>query len=95
MIVTNEPGVYREGEYGIRTENTMRAVDYIENVFGRFMRFETFSYCPIDLDGIDADMLTADEVEWLNGYHDTVYRKLAPVLSAEERGWLAEAARKI
>ena len=95
MIVTNEPGVYREGEYGIRTENTMRAVDYIENVFGRFMRFETFSYCPIDLDGIDVAMLTADEIEWLNGYHDTVYRKLAPVLSAEERGWLAEAARKI
>ncbi|MDR1560064.1 MAG: aminopeptidase P family N-terminal domain-containing protein [Clostridiales bacterium] len=95
MIITNEPGVYREGEYGIRTENTMKAVKHTKNEFGQFMKFEVFSYCPIDLDGIDSDMLTSGEKDWLNNYHSTVYEKLSPDLSPEERVWLAAATRAI
>jgi len=95
MIVTNEPGVYREGEYGIRTENTMQVVNHTENAFGRFMRFRTMSYCPIDLEGIVPEMLTSDEKKWLNEYHKTVREKLNPHLLPEEREWLACATNEI
>jgi len=95
MIVTNEPGVYREGEYGIRTENTMQVVNHTENDFGRFMKFRTISYCPIDLEGIIPEMLTLEEKKWLNEYHETVREKLNPHLLPEEREWLASATKKI
>ncbi|MDR2648456.1 MAG: aminopeptidase P family protein [Clostridiales bacterium] len=95
MIITNEPGVYREGEYGVRTENTMKVVKYQDNEFGEFMKFETFSYCPIDLQGVDAGMLTSYEKDWLNNYHKMVYEKLSLRLPAAERAWLAEATRSI
>jgi len=95
MIVTNEPGVYREGEYGIRTENTMQVVNHTENAFGRFMKFRTISYCPIDLEGIIPEMLTSDEKKWLNGYHETVRERLNPHLLPEERKWLACATEEV
>jgi len=95
MIVTNEPGVYREGEYGIRIENTMQVVKHTENAFGRFMRFRTMSYCPIDLEGIVPEMLTLDEKKWLNEYHKTVREKLNPHLLPEEREWLASATEEM
>jgi len=95
MIITNEPGVYIEGEYGIRTENTMKVTKYKENEFGRFMKFETISYCPIDRGGIITDMLTPDEKNWLNRYHKTVYDKLNQYLPPMERDWLAEATREL
>ena len=95
MIITNEPGAYIDGEYGIRTENTMKVAKYNENEFGRFMKFETISYCPIDIDGIITDMLTTDEKNWLNRYHKTVYDKLNQYLQPTEREWLAEATREI
>ena len=88
MVVTNEPGVYREGEYGIRTENTLRVVEHKENAFGKFLRFETFSYCPIDRELIEPSMLTEEEKNWLSAYHSTVYKNLSPILTDEERDWL-------
>ena len=95
MLITNEPGVYIEGEYGIRTENNMRVVSRAENEFGRFMAFETYTYCPVDLDGIDVNMLTPEEIDWLNTYHETTYQRLSPYLSQDEREWLAGATKKI
>ena len=95
MIITNEPGVYIEGEYGIRTENTMKVVKYIENEFGIFMRFKTISYCPVDLSGLEPDMLTTDERNWLNEYHKTVYAKLSPHLLPREIDWLYENTKEI
>ncbi|MDR1913137.1 MAG: aminopeptidase P family protein [Clostridiales bacterium] len=91
MIVTNEPGVYREGEYGIRTENTMLIEDDLTNEFGKFLRFKTISYCPIDLAGVEVNMLDDSERAWLNDYHRTVYEKLSPRLTETECSWLAQA----
>ncbi len=88
MILTNEPGIYREGKHGIRTENTLLLVDDYENEYGRYMKFDTISYCPIDIDGIDAGMLTQPEKDWLNSYHSEVYDKLSPYLNKEEQEWL-------
>jgi len=95
MIITDEPGVYIDGVYGIRTENIMKVVNYMENGFGRFMKFEVFSYCPVDLNGVDTDMLTSEEIEWLNDYHEKVYKKLSPLLTPDERDWLSEVTKKI
>ncbi|MDR1533321.1 MAG: aminopeptidase P family protein [Clostridiales bacterium] len=95
MIITDEPGVYIEGEYGIRTENTLKVVEHVTNAFGRFLKFEVISYCPIDLNGIDAGLLDEGERRWLNDYHALVYQRLAPHLTASEQLWLAEATRAI
>ncbi|MBL4932131.1 aminopeptidase P family protein [Clostridium paridis] len=95
MIITNEPGIYREGKHGIRTENMMVACEDIKTEFGKFMKFEAITYCPIDLDGIDKDMLTENEIKWINNYHKDVYLKLAPKLTQEEREWLKEQTRNI
>lgn len=95
MILTNEPGIYREGEHGVRTENTMLVVDDIETEYGKFMKFDIISYCPIDLDAIIPDMLTPEEKNWLNSYHSKVYEKLSPLLNEEERNWLRHETRTI
>ncbi|MDR3239163.1 MAG: aminopeptidase P family protein [Clostridiales bacterium] len=95
MIVTNEPGVYRESQYGIRTENTLAVEEDRETEFGRFLKFRTISYCPIDLEGIDASMLNAEEKNWLNRYHAMTREKLSPCLKPEERVWLENATRAI
>lgn len=88
MILTNEPGVYKEGKHGIRTENTLVVKPYKETEFGKFLKFETISYCPIDLKGVKFELLTDDEKNWLNEYHNMVYTKLKPYLSEEEVNWL-------
>lgn len=88
MLTTNEPGVYKEGQWGIRTENTCLVEKDIETRDGQFMKFKTVSYCPIDLAGIDFDMLSASELEWLNQYHQMVYDKLSPFLDEDEKKWL-------
>ena len=88
MILTNEPGIYLEGQYGIRIENMMVVAEAEKTEFGQFMEFETITYCPIDLAGIDKELLTKQEIEWLNDYHQQVYTKLAPYLNEEERVWL-------
>lgn len=88
MILTNEPGIYLEGQYGIRIENMMVVVEAEKTEFGQFMEFEAITYCPIDLAGIDKELLTKQEIQWLNDYHQEVYTKLAPYLDEEERAWL-------
>lgn len=96
MILTNEPGIYREGSHGIRTENIMLVVeDEKSDEFGEFYRFETMSYCPIDLDGIDKELLTEGEKEWLNSYHEETYNKLSPFLTDEEKEFLKNVTRAI
>lgn len=96
MILTNEPGIYREGKHGIGTENIMLVVpDKKDEEFGEFYKFETMSYCPIDLKGIDVNLLTEDEKGWLNDYHKETYEKLSPFLNDEEKQFLNEETKAI
>ncbi len=88
MIITVEPGIYKEGKYGIRTENTVVVKEDEKTEFGQFLKFETISYCPIDIDGINVDMLEEKEKSWLNEYHKEVYNKLSPHLADETKAWL-------
>lgn len=90
MLMTNEPGIYTEGKHGIRTENMMVVVKDEETEYGQFMKFETITYCPIDLAGVDETLLTESELKWLNEYNRMVYTKLSPYLSVEEKEWLAQ-----
>ncbi len=95
MITTDEPGVYLEGEYGIRIENELLCVEDEKNEYGQFLRFEPLTLCPIDRDGIDPALMSAKERGWLNDYHRMVYEQIAPHLNEEERAWLAEYTREI
>lgn len=95
MILTNEPGIYKEGEYGIRTENMMLVAEDEKTDCGQFMRFDIITYCPIDIDGIDVDLLDDEERVWLNDYHRQVYEKLSPYLNDNEKTWLKEATREL
>lgn len=95
MILTNEPGIYKEGKYGIRTENTLVVVKDETTEFGDFYRFDTISYCPIDLNGVVKELLSIEELEWLNNYHETVYNKLSPFMNEEEKEFLQELTRVI
>lgn len=95
MIVTIEPGVYKEGKHGIRIENVAVVEKDINTDSGQFMKFEVLSYCPIDLDGVDVELLTEEERKWLNEYHKEVYEKLSPYLNEEEKEWLKEQTRSI
>ncbi|EOU1752824.1 aminopeptidase P family protein [Clostridium perfringens] len=96
MIITNEPGVYREGKHGIRTENTMVVVkDTYSEEFGEFYKFDTISLCPIDLEGLDISLLNEEEKAWLNNYHKKVYDLLAPYLDEEEKEFLKNETRAI
>ena len=95
MLTSNEPGVYKAGSHGIRTENLMLAVPAGEGMFGGYLRFETVTLCPIDTAGLIREMLTDDEARWLNDYHRTVYEKLAPDLDEGEREWLKKKCKAI
>lgn len=95
MIITIEPGIYKEGKHGIRIENTVVVSKHNETEFGKFLKFDTISYCPIDLEGVDVDMLDSKDKEWLNRYHREVYDKLAPYLNDEVREWLKKETREI
>ena len=96
MIITNEPGVYKEGKHGIRIENTLLVVKDIKSEeFGEFYKFKTISYCPIDLNGVVVEMLTSEEKQWLNDYHEIVFNKLSPYLNEEETNFLREQTRSI
>jgi len=95
MTITNEPGVYKEGKWGIRLENTMTAQKDFANENGTFMSFETLSFCPIDLKGIDKSWLDDCEIKWLNEYHAKTYEKLAPFMNDEEKAWLKEETKAI
>lgn len=91
MTVTNEPGIYRAGKYGIRTENTMLTVPSRKTDFGEFYKFEQLTLCPINTETILWGMLSSEEISWLDEYHETVYSKLSPLLSDEEKQWLRNA----
>lgn len=88
MIVTNEPGIYRDHAYGIRTENMMLTTPAMTTVYGDFYQFETLTLCYIDITPVLREMMTEEEIAWLNDYHKMVYEKLSPHLSDEEKGWL-------
>ena len=91
MTVTDEPGVYLEGRFGVRTENTLLIIPAEETESGKFLQFEPLTLCPIDLRPIIQEMLNDEEKEWLNQYHVTVYAKLSPYLEPSETAWLRQA----
>src|SRR5690606_23964018 len=89
MITSIEPGLYREGQYGIRIENLVLSTRHEDTAFGPFMAFETLTLCYIETSLIDKSYLDDKHVNWLNAYHGMVYERLAPHLNEEERQWLA------
>ena len=95
MTVTDEPGLYLAGKFGVRIENTLLIKDYMESDFGKFLQMESLTLCPIDTAPIDVDMLLPEELTWLNSYHAEVYAKLAPYLDEEEQIWLKNATKLI
>lgn len=95
MTVTDEPGLYLEGRFGVRIENTLLIKEDVETAFGKFLQMESLTLCPIDTVPIDVSMLLPEEVEWLDGYHREVFERLAPYLEQEEIEWLAEATRPL
>ncbi|MFV0503291.1 MAG: aminopeptidase P family N-terminal domain-containing protein [Lachnospirales bacterium] len=95
ILVTNEPGLYKEDKYGIRTENTVTVEDFKSTEFGNFYKFRTISYCPIDIDAIDVSMLNSREIKWVNDYHDVVFSKLKDYLDSEEVEFLEVETRRI
>ena len=95
MITTDEPGVYLEGKYGIRTENELVCHKAEKNEYGQFMEFENITYAPIDLDAIAPDLLSAREKKMLNDYHKMVYDTISPYMTAEENEWLKRYTRAI
>ena len=95
MTVTDEPGIYLEGRFGVRIENTLLIVPAGETECGKFLGFETLTLCPIDMRPVMTELLTQDETDWLNCYHQQVYDTLSPHLDEDEREWLRENTRKI
>lgn len=95
MVTSNEPGVYKAGSHGIRTENLVLTVPAGEGMFGKYLKFETLTLCPICRKGVIKELLTAEEIGWLNDYHRTVYEKLSPDLNNDEREWLKEACKAV
>ncbi len=90
MLTSNEPGLYRAGVHGIRCENLVLTVPAFTTEFGRFFRFETMTLFPFDRSLFDTDIMTAEEINWVNGYHAEVYRRLLPLLTPEQGEWLRE-----
>jgi Xaa-Pro aminopeptidase len=95
MLISNEPALYREGEYGIRTENLILCYEDEETDFGQFLRFETMSLCYIDKSLIELSILTPEEKKWLNNYHQNVYDKISPYITDAEKKWLKEKTEQI
>lgn len=95
MLTSNEPGVYKAGSHGIRTENLVLTVPAGEGLFGRYLKFETVTLCPICTRGIVRELLTPTEIDWLNQYHRRVYEQLSPSLDEDERLWLEKACKSI
>ena len=95
MTLTDEPGLYLAGKFGVRIENTILIQDYKETEFGKFLQIESLTLCPIDTTPIDVEMLLPEEIAWLNDYHAEVYARLAPHLDEEEKKWLKNATKAI
>ena len=96
MLTSNEPGVYHEDKYGIRTENLVLTVEHSDSeAFGKFFAFETVTLCYIDLNLVDKDLMNQEEIDWLNDYHQMVFERLSPRLEAEEVEWLRGKTERI
>ena len=95
MITTDEPGIYIEGQYGIRLENELVCCKDEKNSYGQFMHFENITYVPFDLDAVVPQQMTGTERARLNAYHQKVYTVVSPYLEGEELEWLKEATREI
>lgn len=95
MTVTDEPGLYLAGRFGVRTENTLLIKEYQETEFGRFLQFEPLTLCPIDTTPIERNLMTDEEIGWLNQYHRLVWDKLSPLLDGDDLLWLKEATKEI
>ena len=95
MTVTDEPGIYLAGKFGVRIENTLLVTPYKETEFGRFLQFESLTLCPIDTTPVIVDLLTPEEINWLNAYHQRVFDTLSPHLSEDETTWLRTACEPI
>ena len=93
--MSNEPAMYRLGEYGLRTENMMVCLQDESTVFGDFLRFDTLTLCPIDTNAIDKSLLNPEEIEWLNKYHHRVFEELAPRINSELKIFLNELTSPI
>jgi Xaa-Pro aminopeptidase len=96
-VLSNEPGYYKAEEYGIRTENliVVQEDEELSSEEFKFLKFETLTLCPIDLNLVEPSLMTMKEKEWLNDYHKTVYEKLSPHLSDEEKEWLGHETKPI
>ncbi len=95
MLLTDEPGVYREGAYGIRLENMILVDEAFENEFGIFMKFEPMTYCHFERDLMDKKILSEKEKDWINAYHAKVYEKLSPILDQDVASWLKEKTQPL
>lgn len=95
MFTSNEPGFYKEGEYGIRIENLVLTVEGEQTDYGQFLEFETMTLFPIDQSLIDTSLLTRNEINWINDYHTKVEKILSPHLNAEEQAWMKEQCKVI
>ena len=95
MVLSNEPGLYRDGEYGIRIENLMIVQPAMSTQFGDFLKFEIVTVSPIDKNLIDVTLMTNEEISWLNNYHQVVFEKISPFLDEKETAWLKEKCEAI
>ena len=95
MILSDEPGIYREGRHGVRHENLLLVVEAGQNDFGRWLAFETLTLCHFETDALELSLLDRSEIEWLNAYHERVYRTLSPQLPREIADWLREKTRAV
>ena len=95
MTITDEPGIYVAGKFGVRIENTLLIESDQTTDFGSFLKMDSLTLCPIDTTPVDIALLTLEEREWLNAYHERVYIELAPLLNVEEKEWLRKETKKI
>ncbi|WP_426709391.1 aminopeptidase P family protein [Cetobacterium sp. SF1] len=95
MCITIEPGVYKENSHGIRIENTVVVTEAMETEYGKFFKFKNFTLLPIDIESLDIGMLSKNEIDWINNYHEIIFEKVYPKLSETGKKWLREKAKKI
>lgn len=95
MTITDEPGIYLAGEFGVRIENTLLVTNYVQTDFGKFLQMEPLTLCPIDTAPIEMELMTPEEKKWLNDYHRKVFEKLSPWLEEDDKNWLKEATKPL
>ena len=95
MTVTNEPGVYIEGEFGIRIENHIRVMEHSTTEYGKFLCVEVMNFCPIGTDSLFKELLTKSEINWINSYNEKCRKLIKPYLTKEEEEWLTAYTKAI